>query len=328
MSFGRSSSTADATASPRTVLPTSNYVGRFAPSPTGLLHAGSLLAALGSYLDARHHHGRWLLRIEDLDPPRTEPGASDGILTTLDRHGLHWDSAVVYQSSRADAYAAALASLHEQQRLFYCTCSRLALAPYPNRYPGTCRARSTPPSEPAAIRVRIDNEPILLNDLVHGTSTWNLASAPGDFVVRRKEGLLAYQLAVVVDDAAANVTHVVRGSDLLDNTPRQQYLQTLLDLRAPCYLHLPLVLGADGAKLSKQNHAAPLDNAHASENLRSALIALGQPPPSSLTGAPPAEVLQWATLAWQRATIPRMLVHASDHAGEHTHHSRPPDTAT
>ena len=308
MSSGRSSSTAEAPAGP----PRSGYVGRFAPSPTGPLHAGSLLAALGSWLDARHHQGRWLLRIEDLDAPRTVPGARDAICRELERHGLHWDGPVVHQSQRSAAYGAAIDVLHDNAVTFYCTCTRQDLAPHPTRYPGTCRDRSRAPAhQPAAVRLRVTDAPILVTDLLHGASQWNLADAPGDFVVRRKEGIHAYQLAVVVDDAAAGVTHVVRGADLLDNTARQQYLQQLLRLPTPAYLHLPLVLGADGRKLSKQNHARPLSRDQPAENLGIALAALGQPLPGALVGAPPQEILRWATHAWQRAAIPRMLAAAN-----------------
>ena len=286
------------------------YVGRFAPSPTGPLHAGSLVAAVGSYLDARHHHGQWLLRIDDLDPPRTVSGADDAIRAALERHGLHWDGAVLYQSTRTAAYVAALEVLRRCAELFYCTCSRLQLAAQTHRYPGTCRARATPPAEPAAIRLRVPDAWIHVTDLLQGDSDWNLARDPGDFVVRRRDGFFAYQMAVVVDDAAANITHVVRGADLLDNTARQQYLQTLLLLPTPRYLHLPLLRGADGMKLSKQHQARALSNTAPSVNLARALAALGHEPPAELIGAPPHELLSWATKAWQRAAIPRMLTAA------------------
>jgi glutamyl-Q tRNA(Asp) synthetase len=279
------------------------YVGRFAPSPTGTLHMGSLVAAVGSHLDARHHGGRWLLRIEDIDPPRTVAGAADRIQQQLRAHGLHWDGDVLFQSSRSDAYLAALARLRDAGLTFHCICSRSQLGG--GRYPGTCRARTLPIPD-AAERLRCEPGIVHCTDLVHGEIGTDVSAQVGDFVLRRRDGLFAYQLAVVVDDAAQGITHVVRGADLLDNTPRQVLLQRSLGMPTPAYLHLPLVLAPGGAKLSKQTGARELEG-RPQENLKVALRCLGQ----DVDALPPdgtcEEMLQRAARSWQRHRIPRML---------------------
>ena len=263
------------------------YTGRFAPSPTGPLHMGSLIAAAASWLDARAAGGRWLLRIEDLDRPRCMPGAADAILRTLERLGLHWDGEVVYQSARTERYRAALERL--QPHTYWCGCTRreiadssLGLASDGARiYPGTCRARS--PREPRALRVRTSREPIAFADRVQGRCEQLLERDVGDFVLYRADGQFAYQLAVVVDDAEQGVTDVVRGADLLDSTPRQIYLQRLLGYTTPRYLHVPVALNASGEKLSKQTAAAPIEaDRHA---LGRALRFLGQPASGTLAEA-------------------------------------------
>ena len=286
-------------------------VGRFAPSPSGPLHFGSLLAALGSYLSIRSQGGLWLLRIEDLDPLRTVPGSEDELLRTLERFGLEWDGALLRQSERSAAYEAALEQLAVQGVLFPCSCSRkeiLASAPHAGEegpiYPGTCREGLRPGQEARALRLRVDASIITFVDALYGPYQQNLAEEVGDFVLKRADGLFGYQLAVVVDDGASGVTEVVRGADLLASTPRQIYLQRLLGLPTPAYLHLPLALGDDGEKLSKRHlrYALPDDPGPA---LYSALTFLNQAPPSYLRGAPPTEILAWAIANFSVAAIDR-----------------------
>jgi glutamyl-Q tRNA(Asp) synthetase len=243
----------------------SHYRGRFAPSPTGPLHAGSLAAALASWLDARSNGGNWLIRIEDIDPPRAVVSAVEQQLAALGALGLRSDEPVLYQSTRGAAYEAALEQLQGAGLIYRCSCSRSRLASAkrepgapPGVYPGTCRRRPPPPG-PAAMRVRVPDETIVFEDQALGRQEQQLAREVGDFVVRRADGLWAYQLAVVVDDAFQRISHVVRGADLLDNTARQIYLQRALGLPTPCYRHIPLVLDPYGAKLSKQTGAAAID---------------------------------------------------------------------
>lgn len=278
------------------------YVGRFAPSPTGPLHLGSLFAAVVSWLDARAADGRWLLRIEDIDPPREIEGATDAILRALEAHGLGWDGPVLMQSTRDEAYAAALARLDAAGALFRCTCSRRQLREAGGTYPGTCRNRTRTGSGPAALRVRVAPGEIRFVDRVQGPCGQDLSLDPGDFVVRRKDGLWAYQLAVVVDDAEQGITDVVRGVDLLDSTPRQIHLQHLLGLPTPRYLHFPVLRRrGDGSKLSKQAGARPIDPAAASANLARVLgwLGLGGNPEM-----PVAEQLGRAREAWSPACLP------------------------
>lgn len=281
-----------------------DYRGRFAPSPTGPLHLGSLIAALASYLDARHRAGEWLVRMDDLDPPREEPGAADRILAGLRAHGLHWDGDVLYQSTRGSAYAAALAALDGAGHLFACTCTRAQLGP-DGACLGECRQRRAPADVPASIRVDVpDTCVVAFDDGLQGRQEQALGRAFPDFVLRRKDGLTAYQLAVVVDDCAQGITHVVRGADLLDSTPRQVFLQQLLGAPTPAYSHLPVITQRDGRKLSKQNHAPGLDDSAAPDNLRLALRFLGQaaPPPEL---AAPTDILTFAADRWDAAGIPR-----------------------
>jgi glutamyl-Q tRNA(Asp) synthetase len=278
------------------------YVGRFAPSPTGALHFGSLLAALASWLDARRAGGRWLVRMEDLDSPRVKPGAADAILRQLETFGLEWDGAVVHQSARLDLYRNAIESLGAQ--CYPCACTRKeledsALAIDGSRiYPGTCRAGLAPGKAARAVRVRTDGEPIRFTDRVQGDISQSLERDIGDFVVLRADGLFAYQLAVVVDDAAQGVTDVVRGADLLDSSTRQIYLQRLLGCATPRYLHVPVATNAKGEKLSKQTQAA---DARAAD-IPGALRFLGMDTPSGLA---PGEFLGWALKHWDPARIPR-----------------------
>ena len=286
------------------------YVGRFAPSPTGPLHFGSLVAAVASFLDARAADGHWLLRMEDLDRPRCEPGAADTILRQLEAYGLVWDGAVLYQSQRGDAYAAALDTLRGAGAAFPCACTRSQLAHAPRNaegeivYPGTCRLHAPPCMSAHAWRAQIRDVSTHFADRIHGDLQQNLAHDVGDFIVKRADGLFAYQLAVVVDDAFQGVTNVVRGADLLWNTPRQIYLQTLLGLPTPVYAHVPLVTNAAGQKLSKQTLAPALPETGRGAVLAQALAALGHPPPAELVGAGPAELLAWASAHWRIENVP------------------------
>lgn len=282
------------------------YTGRFAPSPTGPLHFGSLVAALASWMDARAAGGRWLVRMEDLDGPRVQPGAADEILRALERLGLAWDGPVIYQSLRTAAYEAALRDL--QRHTYWCGCTRREIADSavgPARdgaqiYPGTCRDGLPAGKARRALRVRARGE-VAFEDRVQGRQAQSLERDVGDFVVFRADGQFAYQLAVVVDDAAQGVTDVVRGADLLDSTGRQIFLQHLLGLPTPRYLHVPVAVNAAGEKLSKQTGAPPLDLAHPERLLREALKFLGQPPSADLDEA---------VANWDAGEVPRQRYRA------------------
>lgn len=255
------------------------YRGRFAPSPTGPLHMGSLVTALASWLDARAHGGTWLVRVEDLDPPREVPGAKQAILAALAARGMVSDEPVVFQSTRGELYEAAFGALRAAEHVYGCACSRAQIdsdAGGAAVYPGTCRA-GTGGRPVRAWRFRVPDEIVGFADRACGAVAQALPDAVGDFVVRRADGLWAYQLAVVVDDAEQRITDVVRGADLLDNTPRQIAQQRALGYPTPRYLHVPLVLNERGEKLSKQSGAAPLDDAHALEELQRAALHLGLP---------------------------------------------------
>jgi len=259
--------------------------GRFAPSPTGPLHLGSLLAATASYLDARAHGLAWHVRLDDLDRPRNSPGAERAILLALERHGLHWDGAVVRQSERIPLYEAALARLDAQGLLFYCRCSRKDLAGR-NTYPGTCRAhRQSRPD--AAVRICVDQSLVEFDDLLRGPQRDALDVSTGDFVVRRRDGTMAYQLATAVDDGDPAITRVIRGRDLLENTPRQIFLMQRLGLEVPAYGHIPLLLNTSGQKLSKQTGARALDLDRPEQNLLRVLQILGVSEVENFGGAAP-----------------------------------------
>ena len=282
------------------------YIGRFAPTPSGYLHFGSLVAALASYLDARAVGGRWLLRMEDLDPPREVPGAQDAILRTLETYGFEWDGQLVRQSARHGEYAAVIARLFAQGLAYACICSRKQLEGYAGIYPGFCR-NACHPDHDAAIRLRVPELDYHFVDRVQGEFRQHLGREVGDFVIRRRDGLYAYQLAVVLDDAWQGITDVVRGADLLDSTPRQLYLQELLGLPQPRYLHVPLITQPDGHKLGKTYRSPPLPADQATTVLMRALRALGQQVPDGADYATPAELLRWASQQWDAARIPRSL---------------------
>jgi len=283
------------------------YRGRFAPTPSGPLHFGSLIAALASFLDARHVGGEWLLRIEDVDPPRCPPGTSDTIRHQLDAYGLSWDGEVMTQSDRDGPYRAALAQLAEQGLAYPCSCSRREWREHPS-YPGWCRNGPLHPERPLAWRLRSDlgERPVSWHDRLFGEQRFD-PTALGDAVLKRKEGLWSYQLAVVVDDAEQAISDVVRGADLLDNTPWQLQLQAALGYPQPNYLHLPLIVAANGQKLSKQNRAAalPVDGDAPRDTLHGALLALDQAPPRELAGAPVADQLAAAIAAWDPTRLRR-----------------------
>lgn len=283
------------------------YIGRFAPSPTGPLHFGSLVAALASWLDARAAGGDWILRIEDVDAPRTVPGAEDEIVRALEAFGLAWDGAIVRQSQRRGRYDEALDRLQAAGLVYRCRCSRREIADsaLPGIdgvvYPGTCRALALPPETGGADRLRVPEGAIAFDDRVQGRISQDVAREIGDFVLRRRDGLHAYQLAVVVDDADAGVTDVVRGADLLDSTPRQVALQRMLGFATPRYLHVPAATNERGEKLSKQTLAAPVDAGNPAPALREALRFLGQDVPAGDA----AEILAAAVSAWNVERIPR-----------------------
>ena len=287
------------------------YRGRFAPSPTGPLHFGSLVAAAGSFMEARTKGGEWLLRIEDVDAPRCSRTAADEILRTLEACGFAWDGEVVWQSRRSDVYAAALERLKIHGRVFACACTRKELADSaiaPDGaaiYPGTCRQGLPAGRQARAWRLRVGDARVGFDDAIQGRIASEIALDAGDFILLRADGLFAYQLAVVVDDADAGITHVVRGADLLASTPRQIFLQQCLGLPTPCYAHLPVAVNAAGEKLSKQTRAVPVDAARPGPALFAALAFLGQRPPRELSAAPVRDIVRWATEHWSPARIPR-----------------------
>jgi glutamyl-Q tRNA(Asp) synthetase len=283
----------------------SSYIGRFAPTPSGYLHFGSLVAALASYLDARSVGGKWLIRMEDLDPPREVRGAQSAILKTLESYSFEWDGELIRQSDRHDAYQDIINRWFSYGLAYACTCSRKQLEDFDGIYPGFCRDAGHSP-ENAAIRIRVPELEYRFTDRVQGEFRQHLGRDVGDFVIRRRDGLYAYQLAVVLDDGWQGVTDIVRGADLLDSTPRQLYLQELLGLPQPRYLHVPLITQPDGHKLGKSYRSAPLPADQATPLLLRALRALGQPVPNELKYAAPREVLDWAIEHWNADFIPRV----------------------
>lgn len=289
-----------------------NYRGRFAPSPSGMLHFGSLVAAVGSYLDARAHAGEWFIRIEDLDIQRNVIGAADAILHTLEKLGMEWDGEVVYQSRRQHVYRSGLELLQQKGLIYPCGCSRREIAdssilgPRGPIYPRTCLLKTLPEGKPHALRMRTNEDWIAFDDLIQNTHGQRLEKEIGDFVLLRADGIYAYQLAVVIDDAEQGITHIVRGADLLDSTPRQIYLQRQMGLITPQYMHLPVATNSRGEKLSKQTHALPVDVTSAISVLIKVLQFLGQQPPVTLLQGDIHSLWQWASQSWRRDRIPKV----------------------
>ena len=276
------------------------YIGRFAPSPTGPLHFGSLYTALASFLQARSQQGLWLLRIDDLDTPRNIKGSADSILKTLDAFGLHWDDSVVYQSQYLDVYHEILDQLVKDKLIYPCTCSRKTLTAI---YSGVCRDKQTLPNSPYSLRIKTDNRIISFKDELQGLISHNLAEQHGDFILKRKDQIIAYQFAVVIDDDRQHINHVVRGFDLLDSTPRQIYLQQILGLVTPDYMHVPVIIDEQGYKLSKQTRATAVDLKKPHAVIFELLTLLKQNPPSELQHAPSTELLSWAIEHWNPAML-------------------------
>lgn len=287
------------------------YVGRFAPSPTGPLHFGSLIAATASYLEARTRQGIWYVRMEDLDIPREMPGAADDILRTLEAFGFAWDGEIVYQSRRDEAYASALKTLDEHGLVYPCACSRKEISDSALEgvdglvYPGTCRKGLPAGRTARAWRIKVDGQVIAFDDAIQGNISQNLPKDIGDFVLKRADGLYAYQLAVVVDDAEQGMTHIVRGADLLDSTPRQIYLQQCLGYPIPAYAHIPVAATLQGKKLSKQTMATALNRQNSAVELWQALSFLGQDIPSCLQQASIHEIWAWSIEHWDFSRIPK-----------------------
>ena len=296
------------------------YIGRFAPSPTGSLHFGSLVAAIASYCDAKANHGQWIVRMEDLDKPREVAGAADNILRQLVHFGFEWDAPIIVQSQRAEHYENALNSLKNKQLVYPCTCTRKEIADSSTHigvdgiiYPRRCLLHETKPNKTAAWRVKTNNSTIHFCDAIQGEINHVLSNQVGDFILKRADGLFAYQLAVVVDDAAQGVTHIVRGADLLDSTPRQIYLQQLLAYATPHYAHVPVASNLAGEKLSKQTLAKPIDinlssqssNIMIKDLIFEALSFLGQNPPLAIKKTSLNACWQWAITHWNLANVPK-----------------------
>jgi glutamyl-Q tRNA(Asp) synthetase len=289
-----------------------NYIGRFAPSPTGPLHFGSLVTAVASYFQARSNNGKWLVRIEDIDKNREQKGASDLILKTLEAHHLLWDDYIIYQSNRLEYYKSAITKLHNLDKLYRCQCSRKSIQinrikygyPENNIYPGTCRKLTLPKQQPHSLRLLVQNQVIDFTDTIQGIVSENVQQQ-GDFVIQKMDGSITYQLAVAVDDVLQNITEVVRGVDLINATPRQLLIMKLLDYSNPVYCHIPVVCHPDGSKLSKQTGATAIDNTQAVHQLWSALSYLSQSPPTKLQNATIQEIHNWATQNWNINNIPK-----------------------
>jgi glutamyl-Q tRNA(Asp) synthetase len=275
------------------------YIGRFAPSPTGPVHFGTLIAAVGSYLQAKKNDGQWLIRMEDVDTTRTVDGADRDILHTLEAFGFEWQGEVLYQSQQTAYYQQALDQLIEQSLVFPCVCSRKLIASSGSEiYPGTCRQRKLPEQNEHALRLMARDITIEFDDAIMGKQSQDISRQCGDFVIRRRDGLFAYQLAVVVDDHLQNISEVVRGADLLDSTARQIYLQQLLAYTTPAYCHLPLAVDASGNKISKSEGAAKVEIKHRQRLLCDVLDFLGQKPPPVLADSHIRDIWKWAISHW------------------------------
>ncbi|WP_279145883.1 tRNA glutamyl-Q(34) synthetase GluQRS [Photobacterium carnosum] len=283
---------------------TNQYVGRFAPSPTGLLHFRSLIAALGSYLQAKSQQGKWIVRIEDLDPPREMLGAADDILRTLEAFGFMWDGDIIYQSLRHDVYQAQIETWLTQGNAYYCQCSRKNIQQTDGFYPGTCRTLNQRHSN-GAVRLQVDTPITHFDDLLHGRIELPLALAREDFIIRHRNGLFAYNLAVVLDDIEQGITDVVCGTDLIESTGHQMILYQQLGHPFVRYLHLPLAITDNGYKLSKQNHAPAIDKHNPRPALMAALRFLGFSPPTELVIENVEQILQWGITHWQLKQLPK-----------------------
>lgn len=300
----------------------SGYIGRFAPSPTGPLHFGSLVSALASYLDVHHNGGKWLVRMEDLDPPREQAGAADAILHCLEGYGLEWDDSVLYQSQRWDIYEDYLSSLRQQDLLYACNCTRHDLQIMDGIYNGRCRSRHVDTNTPHTQRLKLCdlpagfsyNDELRFTDLIQGEQIQNLRTQAGDQILKRKDNLYAYQLAVVVDDIEQGITHIIRGSDLLDVTARQIFLFQLLNTPVPAFGHVTLASQPNGQKLSKQNLAPALELKDAGANIWRALVFLEQNPPQELIHSSHAELLTWGKAHWERSAIRELSAIYSSHS--------------
>ena len=282
------------------------YVGRFAPSPTGPLHFGSLLAAVASYLQARTQKGRWLLRVEDIDPPREPPGSDRLILRALEQYGFEWDGPVTYQSASTARFDELLLDLIKAGHAYPCSCSRRDLAKFSQGalgiiYPGTCRAGCQ--ETDVSYRLRTNDDVVEYHDALQGLQQQRLESESGDFVIKRRDGLIAYHLAVVADDFDQGITEIVRGIDLLETTPRHIFLQSCLGFSTPSYVHIPVVKNAAGQKLSKLTGAAAISSNRTNETLVAALQALRQRPPESLAESALDDIWYWAMKNWNISTL-------------------------
>jgi glutamyl-Q tRNA(Asp) synthetase len=289
------------------------YIGRFAPSPTGPLHFGSLVAAVASYCDARKNNGKWLVRMEDLDRPRSVKDAADTILHQLESFGFEWYGPVLYQSQRDSFYHEALETLKTRQIVYPCTCTRKEIADSSTHmgiegaiYTGTCLQQQIKPNAANAWRIKTDDSNISFDDAIQGKISQTLNTDIGDFILKRADGLFAYQLAVVVDDAAQGITNIVRGADLIDSTPRQIYLQLKLGYPLPHYAHIPVVSNLAGEKLSKQTLATPITENNPAQLIYEALLFLGQKPPSEIKNATLHDVWRWANANWQLNNVPKV----------------------
>lgn len=295
------------------------YRGRFAPSPTGPLHFGSLVAAVGSYLQALVNDGEWLVRIEDIDPHREVPGATDAILRALDAHGFEYP-APLYQSTCLESYDEVIDKLLESGLAYRCSCSRKTIQATANTgragviYPGTCRQATDVSTRAAAsVRIRTTNELTDFSDGLQGTQICHLEPEIGDFLIRRGDGLVAYQLAVVVDDSSQKITEVVRGTDLLDSTFMQIWLQRQLNLPTPLYMHMPVAIGQDGKKLSKQTHAMEIESSNSIKNIYHAFVFLGLNPDKKLSQATLAELWSWGQQNWRPRVLANLLARPTSH---------------
>ncbi len=278
--------------------------GRFAPSPTGPLHFGSVVAAVASYMQAKNQRGKWLVRMDDVDSPRNQAGADTAILKTLEILGLHWDSEVLFQSHRQEAYLEALEILSDKKLVYRCTCTRKQLQG--TAYPGTCRHQAHDPDQQHSLRIITNQSPTKFNDEIQGHFQQDLETEIGDFIVHRADGLVAYHIATVVDDAWQGITEIVRGADLLDSTPRQIYLQQLLNYPMPSYAHLPVAVNEHGYKLSKPHHTRPVNDTEPVAILFTALDFLGQQPDKVLLQGNVEEIIQWGIKHWSMNRIPRL----------------------